>query len=118
MNLRTLFTLYSFGFDNFGRWSDHHKAMHAKQPLGCAEFGAEWLGLWDALGRLLGATCSADATLANGDYGPIAEMAKRSTVGEALCAVAAECMLRRIRRGCSVRITLLDGTIVKEWGAT
>jgi hypothetical protein len=112
-NLRMLFNTYHNGFDNFGRWSDHHKAMHAKHPLGCAEFGAARLKLWEALGKLLNSSAQLefyDATTGRWwvpSYGGQAPQ----TVQE--CLIMAQFADRRRKV-----VLAWDGTIVKEWGAT
>jgi hypothetical protein len=113
MTMHQLYLQYPNGFDNFGRWSDHHKAMHARHPLGCAEFGAEWLGLWEALGKLLGRRGQleifSDGMLV-GSSGVSREISVAELIALAIEKPALRCLRRHVR--------ILPGTIVKEWSAT
>jgi hypothetical protein len=113
MTMHQLYKLHQFGFDNFGRWADHHRAMHAKHPLGCAEFGAEWLGLWEALGKLLGRRGQleifSDGMLV-GSSGVSREISVAELIALAIEKPALRCLRRHVR--------ILPGTIVKEWSAT
>jgi hypothetical protein len=112
MNYRELFTLYSFGFDNYPAWVSHHKAMHAKHPLGCAEFGAEGLKLWEAANQ--------QATLYVKPKGVQFRIQARGTIVE-MQAEAEKCETKKATSGeqryRAGYVKRLDGTIVKEWGA-
>lgn len=110
-NLRMLFNTYHNGFDNFPAWIDHHKAMHAKHPLECAEFGAEWVQQWEAVGRLLEQQCRVEYLSTDGWRD--SRLFVRCSVGYCITKVAA-----KERRLTQRRIVLLDGTIVKEWSVT
>lgn len=113
-NLRMLFNTYHNGFDNYPAWFEHHKAMHAKHPLECAEFGAEWLRRWEAVGRLLVQRARIEVW-SEGD---------REWSRSAMFDLPTETVGSALRKGSIAiaplrgryRIVLLDGTIVKEWG--
>jgi hypothetical protein len=98
MNLREYFTRY---------------------PLGCESYGAQWLELWAALGRVL-------EMPAQMWYGTESWPEKRVTwvqwMGFVERHTVADCLetadkTRRSRSGLQfARIALLDGSVVKEWG--
>lgn len=112
MNLRELFTLHPYGFDNFGAWVDHHREMHRRHPLDVPEFGAEWLRRWEAVGRLLEAPAQIQEYPGGCIFfgGPL----RFSTLHEALADMRIRITAPNQRR---VRVTLLDGTVVREWPA-
>jgi hypothetical protein len=115
MTMHSLYLAYHNGFDSFSRWVDHHHAMHAKHPLGCAEFGAEWLRRWGEVGRLLNQRCI------------IQELGQRNAwfdaedwpnAGRAILAFHdLWTSYRDTISPPAYRITLLDGTIIREWPA-
>jgi hypothetical protein len=113
MTMHQLYLQYPNGFDNFGRWSDHHKAMHAKHPIGCAEFGAVWLGLWEALGKLLDSRAQLEFydAVTKRWWVPTYSGQAPQTVQE--CLIMSQFADRRRRV-----VSAWDGTVVKEWGAT
>ena len=86
-----------------------HIEMYAKHPLGCESFGAEWLELWASLGELLGMP---------------GELQCQAHVSRHWWLMRSDNVGRLLALGAPVnthlnrRIALLDGTIVKEWGAT
>lgn len=49
MTTHQLFQRYPLAIDSFGTWADACRATFAKHPLGCTEFGEEWLQRWIAL---------------------------------------------------------------------
>jgi hypothetical protein len=106
-NLRELFNLYHAGFQDFGPWLDHHREMHRRHPLDVPEFGAEWLRRWEVVGRLLEAQsvreCQLELSRAwyAADNGTVAQMLRQCT---------------RYDLGLARRVSLLDGTIIREWG--
>jgi hypothetical protein len=89
------------------------RELFSNYPLGCESFGAEWLRRWEAVGRLL----RTDGRMEFCERGIWREMAGVSrTVGPSVGCLLASGM--HLRRGSlPLRIVLLDGTIVKEWGA-
>lgn len=115
-NLRMLFNQYHSGFDNYGAWYEHHKAMHAKHPLECAEFGAEWLRRWEALWFLL--QRSAQLEFQDGNtkrwWVPTFDERRPRTVEDcietALFEPRAQSHIRRV-------VLEFNGTIVREWPA-
>ena len=84
------------------------RELFSKYPLGCESFSAEWLRRWHEVGRLLDAKgvreCQLEASGAwyAADHGSVAQLLRQGTMYD-----------KRLAR----RIVLLDGTIVKEWGA-
>ena len=119
-NLRELFILHHAGFQDFGPWLDHHREMHRRHPLECVEFGVEWLRRWEVVGRLL----NAQGKMWYGTEGwpdkRVAWVLWITGGGEfysiADCIELAEKM-RMSRSGLQyMRIALLDGTIIREWG--
>lgn len=107
-NLRELFTIYPFGFDTFGAWLDHHREMHRRHPLDVPEFGAEWLQKWEALGKLLNTQVRVGCK-SGSDPTQWIECRLNWTFAQALL------WLHERQIVGPHRITLLDGTIVKEW---
>jgi hypothetical protein len=116
LNLRELFTLYPFSFESFGPWVKHHKAMHAKHPLDCPEFGAEWLRRWEAVGRLLEMPAFIESNLRRGAWYQL-EGPESVTKSIQWVVTVAPFDMRDFKKHKKRRIVLLDGTIVKEWGA-
>lgn len=110
-NLRELFTLYPFGFRDFGPWVDHHKAMHKRHLLECAEFDAEWLHRWSEIGRLLQAPAHVRVIVKPTGRWGVVDWGHKINVMEALDIIND---LDRTDMG--VRLTLINGTIVREWG--
>jgi hypothetical protein len=108
MNLRELFSIYHFGFDNFGRWCDHHRAMHTKHPLGCEEFGAGWLRRWGEIGRLLQSPARME-TFIDGKW--------HVSTAHGLAYEWFDRPRFAHSRLWSHRLVLLDGTIIREWPA-
>jgi hypothetical protein len=112
MNLRELFSLYHNGFDNFPRWCDHHRAMHTKHPLGCEEFGAEWLRRWHLVGVLLNlAAATWHCPPHDNKWRRMPESGK-ITVAQAI-EYFAEYDGNHVRS----KVTLLNGIIIREWPA-
>lgn len=108
-NLYENFRAHPNGFADFGAWVDHHREMHKRHSLECAEFGGEWLRKWDAL-------LDAPALLQEypggcAFYGPPLRF---STLRKALDDMRIRVSAPNQRR---VRVTFLDGTVVKEWSA-
>lgn len=117
MNLRMLFNAYPHGFDSYGPWVDHHKAMHATHPLDCAEFGAEWLRRWSEMGRLLEAP--ARIGVRQGSTDTFERYRLKTGHGTTVAHCVEHVVLRlQFDPRLYLRIELLDGTIVKEWGGT
>ena len=110
-NLRELFSLYHAGFQDFGPWLDHHIEMHRRRPLECAEFGAEWLRRWEAVGRLLEAPARLEwclrKTWHHWHSGTVFDMIRMVPSAAAMCP-----MKPNEKR----RMVLLDGTVIREWG--
>jgi hypothetical protein len=92
MNLRELFTLY---------------------PLGCESFGAQWLLLWEDLGRLLEKLARVEYFDEFGNDGWYPALHATPNVARALIWCIDE--WKRHQNRC--RIVLLDGTIIREWPA-
>lgn len=112
-NLRELFSLYHAGFQDFGPWLDHHREMHKRHPLECAEFGAEWLRGWEAVGRLLGRRAEM-RELIKGKWCVSLFIGYRLTTVSDYLVKAHE--LNK-SEGCGLRVILFDGTIIREWPA-
>lgn len=118
-NRRELFTTYHDNHDNFPAWLDHHLEMHRRWPLGCAEFGEEWLQKWAALGRVL---------VMPGQIEFETKCPKSTTwvpmygaLNPASCADCLHAAIEDDQDGCynmgARRVVLLDGTVVKKWPA-
>jgi len=90
-NLRELFSLY---------------------PLDCESFGAEWLRRWEAVGRLLRRRAEM-RELIKGKWCVSLFIGYRLTTVSDYLVKAHE--LNK-SEGCGLRVILLDGTIVREWG--
>lgn len=90
------------------------KELFKKHPLGCKSFGAEWLRRWEALGRLLWAPARIYVHCPPRDAWYPADMDPDITCSQALSIAISQ--LAKKRRG--VRVVLLDGAIVKEWGGS
>lgn len=117
MNLRELFSLYHNGFDNFPAWVDHHREMHAKHPLDCPEFGEAWLRRWEAIGRLLQSESITYALFEVG-WAEVARHPLRHAIGVCVSLNRNDRKRARYDRPDGRRITILNGTIIKEWGAS
>jgi len=108
-NLFENFRAYPNGFAEFGKWRDHHLEMHQRHSLGVPEFGAKWLHRWSEVGRLFASRVEIQ------HWNP--RQTRWIRVGR---ESVAECLLYCVRydaKYVKCRIVLLDGTIVKEWGA-
>lgn len=99
------------------------RELFSKYPLDCASFGAEWLRRWEAVGRLLDAPARMSifsqkndgrtrwGKRSEGSGGPLADMLQLAILpGQ----TAPRPLIKQHKK---VRIILLDGTIVREWGA-
>lgn len=116
-NYRELFNTYHNGFGGYPAWYEHHKTMHAKHPLGCAEFGAEWSRRWEAVGRLLDAP--ARIGVRQGSTDTFERYRLKTGHGTTVAHCVEHVVLRlQFDPRLYLRIELLDGTIVKEWGGT
>ena len=111
-NLRELFTEYHAGFQDFVPWLDHHIEMHRRHPLECAEFGAEWLRRWEAVGRLFHQRAEM-RELIKGKWCVSLFIGHRLTTVSDYIVKAQEL---HNAEGCGLRVILLDGTIIREWG--
>ena len=116
-NLRELFNLYHAGFQDFGPWLDHHREMHRRHPLDVPEFGAEWLRRWEAVGNTLQRPSQIQF---KGDAGEW-EQSELHRAWIRLEVALIDCIERHkqpenVRGYAYMRIVLLDGTIVREWG--
>jgi hypothetical protein len=110
-NLRELFSLYHAGFQDFGPWLNHHREMHRRHPLGCAEFGAEWLWRWSEVGRLLATDAIRQYKTRREKW--VREIAYGLPCGHAIHFTILE---RKHVSNFESRTILLDGTIIREWG--
>ena len=85
-------------------------------PLGCDHFGAEWLDLWLALGRLLRRPARLEY------YGDACEWENEPIdVWRDVAACLIEAAERisepeNVRGFERVRVVLLTGTVIREWG--
>jgi hypothetical protein len=90
------------------------RTMFKRHQLGCKRFGKEWLRRWDALGKLLQKPSRVEFYDEFGDAGWHEMLYGIEPAWEALC-IAIEEVQRYQNR---VRVVLLDGTVVKEWGSS
>jgi hypothetical protein len=84
------------------------RELFSKYPLGCESFGAEWLRRWEVVGRLLDAPAELQC---QAHVSKRWWLMKRGSVAELLTSGTP------VNRHLNRHICLLDGTIVKEWGA-
>lgn len=106
MNYGAMFKKYPFGFKRFGDWNVHLRAMHTRHPLGYKLFGLRWLRRWDAIGKLLESPARLKFNYGRG-------YAQSGNVTDAGWLIYTS-HTKRLFPG---RIVLLDGIIVREWGA-
>jgi hypothetical protein len=91
----------------------NYRELYTKYPLGREQFDGEWVRLWNELGRLLEAP--ARGSYYSPTYMEWFEIDIPTTVAQALRNAID---LRNNTPLKMVRVTLLDGTMVKEWGAS
>lgn len=114
--IHALYLAHPLGFDNFGAWIDHHRKMHRRHPLDVPEFGAEWLRRWEAIGRLLEAPGIVQGRL-RGDLRWCAYTVPIAIQALLMKTIHSSAVQFDSSAFEQVTITLLDGTVVKEWGA-
>jgi len=108
--MHSLFLQYPNGFDNFGRWRDHHVEMHKRHPLECAEFGGEWLELWTSPAKV---QFRGDDRKWQNSMIPMP-----STVGGCIVDISERCDQPQRYWGFEkARVMLHDGTVIREWSA-
>lgn len=113
--LRELFSLHHAGFQDFGTWYEHHKAIHATHHLDVPEFGAEWLRRWEAVGRLLEKPSMVGVRQGNTERVEWYKLSAKYGRTVAHCLTHA-IERRRVDPKLPMVARLLDGTIIREWG--
>jgi len=89
--------------------------LYTLHPLGCDHFGAEWLDLWLALGRLLRKPARLEY------YGDASEWEPDpicDSLDVASCLIEAVERLgepENVRGFERIRVVLLTGTVIREW---
>lgn len=91
------------------------RELFSNYPLDCESFNAEWLRRWSEVGRLLEARASIRCAFHHGwEYREF-----EGSVGACVEHVIQKMPFAyREREPLHTQIVLLDGTIVREWGAT
>ena len=111
--MHSLFRQYPNGFDNFGQWCDHHVEMHKRHPLGCAEFGWEWCRRWEALGKLLESPGRVQRKLGSRQW----ESRTKASIYPVGTCLEIAIVARERNPNARLRV-IVDGTIIREWGAS
>jgi hypothetical protein len=94
------------------------RELFSKYPLGCESFGAEWLRRWKAVGLLLEQRCVAEFWSYPDNRWVEFDWSRTDIVNNALVELAEKYGADPSDSwGQRFRVSLLDGTIVKEWGA-